>query len=121
MHKARSNHRGQSIVELVAGLIVVIPVLLVLIDCAFVLSGVQMADSTCREAARIAASGDPAQADTRIASFLAKANSSAKGMVKDYRLAGAGGVQFTPADIVQEEQPLLAYGGPLQGSVTVKT
>lgn len=58
--KRRSSSRsGQALVELAAGLIVVIPLLLIVIDCAIICIGASLNDSVCRDAARAAASGPP--------------------------------------------------------------
>ncbi len=60
-HNAR--RKGQSLVELAAILLTVIPVLLILIDCLFILIGASLNDSICRDAARAAAAGPPSVVD----------------------------------------------------------
>lgn len=53
--------RGASLAELGAALIVVIPIVLILVDCAMIAIGVSINDSCCRDAARAAAAGPPSQ------------------------------------------------------------
>lgn len=50
---------GQSMVELAAGLIICIPILLSIIDLGFIAMGAAANDSVCKEAASAAASGPP--------------------------------------------------------------
>lgn len=54
------SSRGQSIVELLAGLIVLIPVILFLVDLVVIYTAIQLNDSTARDAARAASTGRPA-------------------------------------------------------------
>ncbi len=58
MVRAQRN-RGQSMVELAAGLCICIPVFLAFIDLGFIAMGASTNDSVCREAAESAASGPP--------------------------------------------------------------
>jgi hypothetical protein len=51
--------KGQSLIELGALLIVAIPVILLLIDCSFVVIGAATNDAICRDVTRAAASGPP--------------------------------------------------------------
>jgi len=53
------SSRGQHLVELMAGLIVVIPVFMMLIDLVFVFMAVQVNDSASRDAARAASQVPP--------------------------------------------------------------
>jgi hypothetical protein len=55
----RPSFRGQSLIELVAGALIAVPMLLGLMDCGVILIGVGANDLACRDAARAAASGPP--------------------------------------------------------------
>jgi hypothetical protein len=110
--------RGQSLIELGAGLMVFIPVVLVLIDLAFLVAGAQINDNTCREAARIAASGDPGSARARITSVIERANKTSGGMLSNFRLSA---LNMTPSDITSQISSLTPYGGTISGTVTVSS
>lgn len=56
--------KGSSLVELSVGLMIVVPIVLTLIDCVMIVIGVSINDSVCRDAARAAASGEPAKLET---------------------------------------------------------
>jgi|688.fasta_scaffold81398_2 hypothetical protein len=117
--KRRSNRqKGQSIVELAVGLIALIPIVLVVFDLAVIVIGVQINDSTCREAARVAASGAPVDQATRAQAVIARANARAAGMLSNFKL-----VTNPPISTVTQAQAdaLKPYGGALNGTVTVQT
>lgn len=107
-------------IELGAGMVVLLPIMLSLLDFSVVTLGAQSNDLTCREAARIAASGDPAEANDRVKAFITQANGRSRGMASNFELVNPG-VEFQPANIVQQAQALSDYGGPVQGMVTVHT
>lgn len=58
-HPARKN--GQALAELCVALVIVVPVFLIVLDCAFVFIGASLNDYVCRDAARAAASGPPSR------------------------------------------------------------
>jgi Flp pilus assembly protein TadG len=121
IHSARTRPRrkskGQSIIELAVGLIALIPIVLVLFDLAVIVIAVQVNDSTCREAARVAASGRPADQPSRAQAVINRANAKTAGMLSNFTLVG------TPATTVTQTQAdlLIPYGGSLNGTVTVTT
>jgi len=110
------RRKGQSIVELAVGLMALIPIVLVIFDLAVIVIGVQVNDSTCREAARVAASGDPNDAQARAAAVVARANQRASGMLSNFVL-----VNVNNTVTAQQMLALQPYGGPVQGTVTVQT
>jgi hypothetical protein len=107
---------GQSAVELCAGLIVLVPILLVLFDLCVIVLGVQLNDSTCREAARVASIGDPTSCSTRAQAVINRANNQGSSMLSNFQLlnctSSVSGAQITAM------QP---YGGPVSGTVSVTT
>ena len=120
----KSRERGQSIIELSVGLMALIPIMLVIFDLAVIVIGVQINDSTCREAARVAASGDPMQAKARAAAVVVRANAKANGMLSNFTLTSVNALNANtpPAAITQSDMDKLKpYGGSVQGSVTVQT
>jgi Flp pilus assembly protein TadG len=112
------RQRGQSLVELGAGLLVIIPMILVILDMAVLVIAVQTNDNACREAARIAASGDPSSATIRAESVVARANTTAHGIVSNFRLVK---VDLAPPGVVGQVAALQPYGGTITGTVTVST
>lgn len=109
---------GQSLVELGAGLLVIVPMILVILDLAMLVIAVQTNDNACREAARIAASGDPASAQLRAQSVIARQNRTSGGMVSNFRIVA---VDLVPPDVTQQVAALTPYGGTITGTVTVST
>ncbi|MBS2002343.1 MAG: TadE family protein [Candidatus Obscuribacterales bacterium] len=113
-----TREKGQSIVELAIGLIALIPIVLVVFDLAVIVIGVQINDSTCREAARVAASGAPQDQASRAKAVVARANARAAGMLSNFKL-----ITDPPLSTVSQAQAdaLKPYGGALNGTVTVQT
>jgi hypothetical protein len=110
--------KAQSTIELVAGLMILIPIVLSLIDIAVFVMGVSLNDSVCRDATRAAASGPP----DKIAHGQPKQR--AEMVVKrSYKTEGA--IRLSPdVDIrenIREPLPSEPYGGPVDGEVTVST
>ncbi|CAN5483879.1 hypothetical protein BH10CYA1_BH10CYA1_23450 [soil metagenome] len=116
--RPNKRKKGQSIVELAVGLIALIPIILVVFDLAVIVIGVQINDSTCREAARVAASGSPQDQANRAKAVIARANQRSAGMLSNFRL-----VTDPPISTVTQAQAtaLAPYGGALNGTVTVQT
>lgn len=108
---ASISNKGQGIVELVAGIIVVVPIVLLLVDLGSLVIGVTSGDNVCREAARLASIGDPSQVQQRAQQVINEANASKGGIIVNYTLnqAAAQNVQIPPA----------ASGGVVQGNVSV--
>ena len=110
--------RAVTILEMVIGLIIVIPIVLVIIDFILMNLAVQINDSAAREADRMAASGDPTQALDRAQRVVTRLNASTAGFASNITLVS---VIFNPADLIAKEAALVPYGGVVQGDVTVKT
>lgn len=118
---ARTN-KGQSLFELLAGLSILTPVFLVLLDLGLLVAASQTNASICREAARAAASGNPKQAAQRAELILDSVASSIPGtqfkLLPPVRLdiSNKPEEQITPID-----GELINPGGPIQGEVLVTT
>jgi len=112
------NQRAATLIEMVVGLMVAIPVVLTLIDLIMMTLAVQINDSAAREADRLAASGDPNQAVSRAQRVVARLNQTMAGYVSNVTLVG---VTFNPTNMLATEASLVPYGGVVQGAVTVQT
>jgi Flp pilus assembly protein TadG len=112
------NRKGVSVIEMVVGLLVVIPVVLLLVDVLLITLGVQVNDHDAREAVRLAASGDPSQAQFRAQAVIDRLNKSSSGYVSNVTLKS---LTFSPTNLLATEASLIPYGGVIQGSVTVIT
>ncbi|MBX9671074.1 MAG: hypothetical protein K2X93_26025 [Candidatus Obscuribacterales bacterium] len=110
---------GQSTVELVCGLLILVPLVLVLFDLAVIVIGVQINDQTCRQAARAAASGDPATAEQRATAVVARANQQGSSMLSNFTLSLP--LTFNPSTVIADAAALVPYGGTVAGTVTVET
>jgi hypothetical protein len=115
----RLRKSGQSTVELVCGLFIIVPLVLVLFDLAVIVIGVQVNDQTCRQAARAAASGDPASAQQRAQAVVARANQQGSSMLSNFTLTTP--LVFNPASAIADAAALVPYGGTVSGTVTVDT
>jgi hypothetical protein len=101
--------RGQSTVELVAGVIFIIPLVLFLIDASIITTCSFKNDSICREACRAAASVDPKDCESSAKAEVAKANT---GGFAQYSLVSAKASNV--------ETPASGHG-LVSGNVTVRT
>jgi hypothetical protein len=102
-----------SSVELVCGLLMLVPVSLVLLDMGSILVSVFSNDSICREACRAASSADPKDAKKVAEQIVTRANSSGSTLAV-YKLVEEP--QKTSLRVPKEDQ-----GGLIEGSVTLKT
>ncbi len=114
MNKRRLNSKGQASVELVIGLIAMIPVVLFFIDGVLLVLATTTNDSLCREAARAAASVQPSQSRARAQQVIDIANQST-GTVSQFTMVGGNLDTHGAADVVSTE------GGIVQGNVTLST
>ena len=110
------GRRAQSLVELLVGLTALIPIMLVIFDLAVIVIAVQMNDSTCREAARVAASGSPSDIQQRASAIITRANTNATGMMSNFQL-----VSCTTTASANYLATIGQFGGPVNGTVTVMT
>ena len=109
--------RGVSTVELVTGLIVVVPIFLALFELIMIVVIAQVSDGAAQEASRVAASCDPRVAQQRAAAVIAQTNRQSSAMSSQFKLVS---FTFNPADTLSQEETLIPYGGTLNGDVTVK-
>ncbi len=109
---------GQSIVELCAGIMVLVPIVLVLFDLTVIVLAVQLNDSTCREAARVGSLGDPdaTACQNRVLAVINRANKGGSSMLSNFTL-----VSCTNTVTAAQVAALSPYGGPVTGTVTVVT
>lgn len=100
---------GQSTVELVAGVIIIIPLVLFLIDTSIITVCAFKNDSICREACRAAASGDPKDCEKNAKAEIDKSNTG-----------GFATYVLTSAKANNVEIPAIGHG-LVSGSVSVRT
>lgn len=125
INRARQR-RGQSLAELAAGMMVFVPIILLLADCAVIVIGVAQNDTACRDAARAASSGPPGQllAGTHSVSSGQTPYKRAKSVIKDvYSLGGLIKISETMTinETVKLPLPEAPTGGPILGEVSVQT
>jgi hypothetical protein len=95
---------------------ILIPIVLVLFDLCVIVMAVQVNDATCREAARVAAAGNPNDMQLRAQAVVNRANASAVGMCSNFVLANIAST-VSPADLSR----FTKYGGTVTGTVSVET
>jgi hypothetical protein len=108
--------RGQSLLEVSIALFVIVPVLLLVFDLAMIVLAVQVNDLNCRDAARLAASGDPNTANLRAMAVISRANKSMNSFISNFSLVSLDST-VTPIQLAS----LNPYGGTINGAVAVST
>jgi Flp pilus assembly protein TadG len=103
-------------IEMCVGLIVLLPVIFTVFDLGIIVLALQTNDSACREAARLAATGDPLLASQRAGAAVARANENNSQLANNFALVSCV-LSIPNAQLVV----LSANGGPANGSVTVIT
>lgn len=123
LKRTHSSKRSlaQSSIELVIGLIFLVPLILAFVDLAAVVLAVQVNDSTCREAARVASIGDPRDWQLRANAVIARANQKGSSMLSNFQLDTPNCMCTISAWQVQQLEPPNGYGGTLTGVVKVQT
>jgi hypothetical protein len=121
----RKRNSAQSLIEVTVGIIVLIPALMVLWDLSIILYGVQLNDTMCRNAARAAATGDPAEASSRAQAILTHANDRANPPVlSNFALVPPVELNITSQPdmkIDPENGKKTTAGGTVNGTTTVTT
>lgn len=108
---SKRKRSAQSTIELIAGVIVLIPIVFALIDLSIIVLAAFKNDSICREACRAAASGDPSQASRLAQAEIDKYNTP--GGFAKFKLAA-------PPSAQNVEMPPSGHG-LVSGSVCVQT
>lgn len=123
---SRHRAKGVSSVELIAGCLVLTPLVLLSIDVASIFSGVSIASQACRDAARCAASGMPADISgphsNAIVGQQAPPYQRAQAALSNYHTNNK--VVYQPAisqmrETIDNPVPTQPVFGPVIGQVTV--
>jgi hypothetical protein len=120
-----SRSEGQSLIEVISGLVLIFSIVLALTDLGAVIYAAALNDTTCRNAANAAAVGPPGEADHRAQVVVARANSGG------FSAAFAHFVLITPVGVGITARPSLQVdtdtgqtfcpGGMVSGTVEVTT
>jgi hypothetical protein len=125
--KKGRQRSGQSLVELAAGLMIGVPIILLMADCAVLMIGVATNEAVCRDAARAASAGPPsANVSGPPHSVGAGAAPYKRALSVINNVYAAGGlIKVTPAlditETLQDPIPAVAQGGPVIGTIKVET
>lgn len=113
---ANRQHRNAngSLIELMAALIVIIPIVLCLFDIGVMVITAMVNDSTCRSVARLASAGEPKDVQKRVEAALKRAEVH-NAVLTNMRLEA--GYPRNDDEVVMEEG---AVTGPVNGKVTVR-
>jgi hypothetical protein len=121
------RRNGQSLLELSVGLMVAVPIMLLLIDCAMIALGASTNDAVCRDAARAAASGPPGQllaSTNRTVPSVEPPNQRAVAVVKRVYQSNLPLKLRETVNVVETVNgpvPAAPLGGPVSGKVAVQT
>lgn len=122
---ARRNTLGSGMIELSVGLAVCVPIVLICIDLGTIAFGAYLNDVVCREAARAAAAGPPAQkgAGTKTVATAETPYQRAVSVIK-YHVPTNMPIKVLEQPQVNEtvrDFPPPELGGAVDGDVTVET
>ena len=122
----RRRARGQSLVELCAGLVVGVPLILAGIDMGFIALGASINDSVCRDAARAAASGPPSSQSTSANRKVTPGQTPyqrVQAVIRKHSPSHLPLKVLDQADIVEtvRDLPSTITGGAVDGDIAVKT
>jgi hypothetical protein len=116
---------GQSLIEVTVGIVVLIPAILVLLDLAMILYGVQLNESTCRNAVRAAASGDPEESKYRAQAVIDRVNERTYGhLVSEYKLVMPVETKIVNQPAMEKDPDSgrpVCTGGPITGFIGITT
>lgn len=125
---SRNNRpmRGQSLVELVVGMAIAIPVLLAGIDMGFIALGATINDNVCRHAVRAAASGPPSAPFPGTARQVQPGQSPHQRVLAVIRKHSPTNLPLKVLDRPEitetlREMPSTTTGGAVDGDIFVKT
>jgi len=110
----KQRNANGSLIELMAALIVIIPIVLCLFDIGVMVITAMVNDSTCRSVARLASAGEPTDVQQRVEAALKRAE------VHNAVLTNLRLVEGYPRN---DDQVVMAKGavtGPVNGKVTVR-
>ncbi len=124
--KNSSRRNGQALVELGAGLLVLIPVLLILLDGVYVFIGASLNEFVCRDAARSAASGAPSSLTAGVNRTVATGKTPNQRAVTVIKHVYYSGLPMKVRELVNvvetvRDVPPKSLGGAVDGEVTVAT
>lgn len=119
----RRSTSGQSLAELCAGLIVGIPIILAGMDLGFIAIGATINDAVCREAARAAASGPPADTQVGYDRKVSGNQAPYRRVIEVIRQQYKGFAIPVSPELTETVTyyPLPEAGGAVEGNIAVKT
>lgn len=126
VYRTTSRRRGASLAELAGALVVVIPIILIIVDLVIIAIGASINDSVCKDAARAAASGPPADnakaVDRRVRSSGSPYERALKVVKSVYNTNIPAKVRekLLVTETVRDVPPPPA-GGAVDGEVSVQT
>ena len=118
LKRKKASQKGQSFVELCAGVLALIPITLLCFDLSTLCLGANLNDTVCRDAARCASVGPPDAITS--GEPLRRAKDVA---TRTNRLSGAVRLDLNSIAVseVITNMPSAAFGGAVDGQVTVTT
>ncbi len=119
--KARQS-AAVSLVEATIGVVVIVLVAIILVDLSMLLYAVALNDSVCRDAARKAAAGDPANAEQRAQTVVDQARQNGKAL--NIRLVSPVETEVVSQPRLRrdpETDALINPGGLVTGTVILTT
>jgi hypothetical protein len=118
------KRNGQSLTELFAGLMVIIPVILFCVDVGTLFLGVSVNSTACRDAARAASTGKPGVMTSGTHTLNSGTQPYDRALAvlkKGFSTGGAVRLSdnITVTETLRSPIPTAPFGGPVDGEVTV--
>ncbi len=90
--------KGQSIIELIGGLIIIIPIVILLLDLAIIVMAVQTNENIAKNAARVASQSDPLSAQAKAQALVNQASFTLGSFIKSIKMTNYS-TNLTSTDI----------------------
>lgn len=115
---------GQALLEVICGIVCLVPVVIILFDLVMIFVGVQTNESLCANAVSVVASGAPEDADKR-ARIIVQGERSSGTMITGFRLVAPPVIKldnkFQYAEPLRADSEPIGVGQCVTGTATVAT
>jgi hypothetical protein len=125
MNNVLNRKRGSSVIELCLALFIIVPLVLLSVDAGFLFFGCAFGSTACREAARWASNGAPADVTSAHSGVVGSGTGpylravNALSTFRGSRVAGFDSASLQVSETITDPVPAAPFGGMANGNVTV--